>query len=112
VAEVKSLTDANEEKQLRLGLGQVLRYRNLMRSGGVVRAVLALERKPTNDSWLGLFEMLDVIAVWPTFGTLLRRRARRPPMSASGRAEGYAGSFRSMISLQTDRAHQSTWVVI
>jgi len=33
-------------------------------------------------------------------------------MSASGRAEGYAGSFRSMISLQTDRAHQSTWVVI
>jgi hypothetical protein len=71
VAEVKSLTDANEEKQLRLRLGQVLRYRNLMRSGGVVRAVLALERKPTDDSWLGLFEMLDVIAVWPTFWNAL-----------------------------------------
>jgi len=48
-----------------------LRYWNLMRSGGVVRAALALERKPTDDSWLGLFEMLDVIAVWPTFWNAL-----------------------------------------
>src|SRR5439155_4125074 len=31
VAEVKSITEANEEKQLRLGLGQVLRYRQLLR---------------------------------------------------------------------------------
>jgi hypothetical protein len=31
VAEVKSITDLNEEKQLRLGLGQVLRYRWLLR---------------------------------------------------------------------------------
>jgi hypothetical protein len=30
VAEVKSLTAANEERQLRLGLGQVLRYTHLL----------------------------------------------------------------------------------
>jgi hypothetical protein len=35
VAEVKSLTIANEERQLRLGLGQVLRYSHKLRSVGV-----------------------------------------------------------------------------
>ncbi|MBK8690958.1 MAG: hypothetical protein IPN17_01280 [Deltaproteobacteria bacterium] len=30
VAEIKSVTDENQEKQLRLGLGQVLRYRHLL----------------------------------------------------------------------------------
>lgn len=44
VAEVKSMTHSNEEKQLRLGLGQVLRNRHLL-SGRYeqVRAMLALE---------------------------------------------------------------------
>ena len=38
VAEVKSRTDQNEERQLRLGLGQVLRYRDILAraSGGHV----------------------------------------------------------------------------
>jgi hypothetical protein len=31
VAEIKSIADDNEEEQLRLGLGQVLRYRHLCR---------------------------------------------------------------------------------
>lgn len=34
VAEVKSITDANEERQLRLGLGQLLRYRHRLSASG------------------------------------------------------------------------------
>jgi hypothetical protein len=62
VAEVKSVTDLNEERQLRLGLGQVLRYRDLMRSHGHadVRAVLVAEREPRDASWARLCEEVDV----------------------------------------------------
>jgi hypothetical protein len=73
VAEVKSLTDGNEDRQLRLGLGQVLDYQELMaafRPG--VRAVLALERQPRDGRWLALCERHRVILVWPdTFPVLL-----------------------------------------
>lgn len=37
VAEVKSITDDNEEEQLRLGLGQVLRYRHRLRGWATAR---------------------------------------------------------------------------
>ena len=66
VAEVKSLTDANEEKQLRLGLGQVLRYRHLLRgSHPSVTAVLVIEREPVDVSWAELCRDLDVALCWP-----------------------------------------------
>lgn len=66
VAEVKSLTPSNEEMQLRLGLGQVLRYRNLLASEfDVVTAVLAVEREPTDPAWGALCAELGVILVWP-----------------------------------------------
>jgi hypothetical protein len=65
VVEVKSITDANEEKQLRLGLGQVLRYQNLLSKNGAVHAVLAVERQPTDVTWLGLCDHLGVKLVWP-----------------------------------------------
>jgi hypothetical protein len=55
VAEIKSITDKNEEGQLRLGLGQVIRYRQLLRSthttASDVRAWLVPEREPTDASW-------------------------------------------------------------
>jgi hypothetical protein len=55
VAEVKSLTIANEEQQLRLGLGQVLRYRSILAGArpefGEVRAWLVPERSPTDPTW-------------------------------------------------------------
>ena len=55
MAEVKSTTQSNEEKQLRLGLGQVLRYRQLLAGGSVdVRAVLAVKKTPSDPGWLGL----------------------------------------------------------
>jgi hypothetical protein len=63
VGEVKSLTDKNEEKQLRLGLGQVLRYAHQI--GMNTTPVLVAERCPTDSSWGQLCEQLHVIFVWP-----------------------------------------------
>lgn len=66
VAEVKSLTDKNEERQLRLGLGQLLRYKQgLSKEGAHVRAVLAVERKPSDPDWEALCDDLGVVLVWP-----------------------------------------------
>lgn len=65
IAEVKSLTKANEEKQLRLALGQLLRYRQVLRSKGSVQAVLVAERQPTDESWEALCQELNVMLVWP-----------------------------------------------
>jgi len=73
VAEVKSLTEANEERQLRLGLGQVLSYVHLLMWPSVadVRGVLAVERKPTADYWSTLCAEHDVLLSWPeSFGDL------------------------------------------
>ncbi len=72
VAEVKSLTERNEEQQLRLGLGQVLRYRNLLADGRQqVIAVLALEREPSDRRWLTLCTELGVLVAWaPDFDSI------------------------------------------
>jgi hypothetical protein len=63
VAEVKSITDDNEEEQLRLGLGQVLRYRHRLQALGHdhVVAVLAPERAPRDTSWEDLCDELGVV---------------------------------------------------
>ena len=66
VAEVKSTTDANEEDRLRLGLGQLLRYRHaLSRDGTVVHATLYVERQPADTAWIDLCESLEVKLRWP-----------------------------------------------
>lgn len=66
IAEVKSLTDDNEEKQLRLGLGQLLSYLyRLEWAVGEVQGVLAVEREPTAPYWLGLCATHNVILTWP-----------------------------------------------
>ncbi len=66
VAEIKSLTEQNEERQLRLALGQVLRYAQLLRGKErTVRPVVAVERRPSDDSWLKLFQEVGVSLVWP-----------------------------------------------
>jgi hypothetical protein len=73
VGEVKSLTQANEDRQLRLGLGQVLDYQALMaRTTAGVRAVLVAERQPEDGRWLALCERHSVLLVWPaTFSALI-----------------------------------------
>lgn len=66
VAEVKSLTLANETSQLRLGLGQVLHYQALLKKTvPQVRAVLAVERAPTEPEWLSLCKRHGVLLAWP-----------------------------------------------
>jgi hypothetical protein len=66
VAEVKSISKTNEERQLRLGLGQLLRYRQLLGGKGKpVRAVLVVERQPSDQNWFELCSSLDVLVVWP-----------------------------------------------
>ena len=66
VVEVKSLTNANESRQLRLGLGQVLDYaHSLRRTWSHVLPVLAVEREPTEDRWIAICEGAGVRLVWP-----------------------------------------------
>lgn len=70
VAEVKSTTPGNAERQLRLGLGQILRYRHLMQDSHRVRAVLVTSSPPP-AGWEALCESLGVALVWPeTFSVL------------------------------------------
>lgn len=66
VAEVKSLSGINDEKQLRLGLGQVLRYGHLLRAKGrPVRCFIAVESRPADQSWFDLCSALGVTLLWP-----------------------------------------------
>ncbi|HEX4805066.1 MAG TPA: hypothetical protein VFU94_04125 [Conexibacter sp.] len=66
VAEVKSLTAANEERQLRLGLGQLLRYRHMLAGQArEVRAMLYVERRPRDNAWIEVCEAVDVVLRWP-----------------------------------------------
>jgi hypothetical protein len=66
VAEVKSTTESNEEHQLRLGLGQLLRYRHALSAEGMtVRATLYVERKPADPAWSQLCRSLGITLRWP-----------------------------------------------
>lgn len=66
VAEVKSTTSANEESQLRLGLGQVLRYRQqLSAPGREVVAWLVPEREPSDPTWTQVCVGAGVHLSWP-----------------------------------------------
>ena len=66
VVEVKSTTATNEEKQLRLALGQVLRYRQLLSaSGDDVVGWIAIEGPPRDGSWVALCDTGGVSLVWP-----------------------------------------------
>lgn len=73
VAEVKSLTDGNEEKQLRLGLGQILRYQQLVSQARAARAALVTEREPRDKTWIDLCGQLGIVLAWPgNWGSILR----------------------------------------
>jgi hypothetical protein len=62
VAEVKSTTNRNEERQLRLGLGQVLRFRSILSKalGRTVSAILVPERAPRDPTWENTCAGVDV----------------------------------------------------
>ncbi len=85
VVEVKSTTSANEEKQLRLALGQVLRYRQLMTADSVrVGAWVAIERPPRDGSWRELLAGLGVSLVWPA---IVREQLREAAGAVRGSGE-------------------------
>lgn len=66
VVEVKSINARNEERQLRLGLGQVLRYRHLCElRGQSTRALLAVSAAPSDPRWFELCAALGVGLIWP-----------------------------------------------
>lgn len=67
VCEVKSLSSSNEERQLRLAIGQVIRYRQKLNSLGhePVMAVLATEVQPTDTSWADLCDSENIVLIWP-----------------------------------------------
>jgi hypothetical protein len=74
IAEIKSMSGTNEEKQLRLALGQVLRYEHLLAAKGrPVRTYIAVERKPSDESWAALCEQLGIRLCWPeTFASAVK----------------------------------------
>lgn len=70
ICEVKSLTDENQESQLRLGLGQLLSY--LSRTEiehwtdiTEVHGVLAVEREPARLDWVEICAEHGVTLTWP-----------------------------------------------
>jgi hypothetical protein len=75
VAEVKSLSGSNEERQLRLALGQVLRYGHLLgRTGKPIRRIIAVAREPADSSWISLCASAGVALAWPgTFASVVGR---------------------------------------
>lgn len=66
VAEVKSITGTNEERQLRTAIGQVLRYRQkLAASGHDVQPVIITSRPPYDSSWDELCQWEGIVLIWP-----------------------------------------------
>ena len=70
ICEVNSLTDDNEETQLRLGLGQLLSYlhrTNVEHWAGVdeLTGVLAVEHQPSRTDWVEICARNGVTLTWP-----------------------------------------------
>jgi hypothetical protein len=66
IGEVKSITPANEERQLRAALAQLLRYRQrLEEPGRPVRCVVVAERQPVDATWPTLLATERIELVWP-----------------------------------------------
>jgi hypothetical protein len=66
VAEIKSLTTANETSQLRLGLGQLLHYgHQIAEHGQPPKMVLFVEHEPSYAGWVELCGGYGVQLLWP-----------------------------------------------
>ncbi|THJ24509.1 MAG: hypothetical protein CAF45_004880 [Nitrospira sp. CG24E] len=67
VCEVKSLSVANEERQMRMAIGQVIRYRQKLTAAGYepVTAVIGIEKHPSDTSWEELCRDEDIVLIWP-----------------------------------------------
>ena len=66
VCEVKSLTESSETRQLRMGLGQILDYVDLLAAcAPSIQGVLWVERRPSNLRWVELCQRAGVVLAWP-----------------------------------------------
>jgi hypothetical protein len=65
VAEIKSTTPANQEKQLRLGLGQVLRYRHELASTHPQVTAWLVPQSAPEQSWIDTCSTVGVRIWWP-----------------------------------------------
>ncbi|MFL6117195.1 MAG: hypothetical protein ACJ786_38460 [Catenulispora sp.] len=66
VCEVKSLTDANETRQLRTGIGQLLDYLDQFRARNLeAQGVLWIEREPAQPRWIKLAHRVRIQLAWP-----------------------------------------------
>lgn len=82
VCEVKSST-ISEVHQLRLGLGQILQYRHLLRSrhGDSITACILIESEPLDRRWLDICADHDVLLFWPGLWDDVADRLLRRPTS-------------------------------
>ncbi|MDA8183586.1 MAG: hypothetical protein M0035_04045 [Actinomycetota bacterium] len=74
IAEVKSLRGAQQDQQIRLGVGQILDYFERLRArGAALQPVLVLEQRPREpDHWLRLCNAHSIRLTWaPSFTDLL-----------------------------------------
>lgn len=79
VAEVKSVTSQNEERQLRTAIGQVLRYRQKLTAiGHDVQAVIVTSRLPSDPSWDELCRLEGIVLAWPEVAS--ERLAQQEPL--------------------------------
>lgn len=66
IAEVKSLARTSEAQQLRLGLGQVLDYRQAIATPEIpIRAALVIEQEPSDLRWVEVCAAVGVVLAWP-----------------------------------------------
>lgn len=67
IAEVKSLTGAREDQQIRLGIGQILDYAHQLRTthpGCRLHPVLVLEKRPVDPRWSPLARSAGIRLTW------------------------------------------------
>lgn len=67
IAEVKSLSETNEDQQIRLGIGQILDYAHQLQhldASHKIRPVLVLERQPTGARWRGVADSSGILLIW------------------------------------------------
>jgi hypothetical protein len=92
VAEIKSLRKTNEEKQLRLAVGQILRYGHLLGAKcRPVRRIIAVERQPRDPTWHELCDALGIELLTPEDfaaavlrATTVRSVSLDPPLFGGG----------------------------
>lgn len=67
VCEVKSSANS-EVHQLRLGLGQILQYRHMLRTrlGDSITVCILIESKPADARWIDVCADQDVLLFWPS----------------------------------------------